>query len=1126
MDSDEGVKQEIAKMEEAAKILMGENSPLEQRREAEAYFVQLREANLDPNLCRIILETTREPVVMFQIAQCLCASLVKSFITTSKEDLLHICKYMLEMPLNMNQLPGYVVAEVLKVSATLIKRGIIAPDSWDVEFVVEYINKLLESTDENLQALGLRVVEAISLEFSTMWRASTNMGFDCHHKAKRKFEESLLKRFMQMSLTSLSRILSNDSVNERVCDRFLKVAAIVLQWNFTTSIKTAFLKVNLYAMNTAVALRPPPSWADLFTNEELLPFFFGLHQKVRHNSQLADNSLSCLTQLASIMGSVLDSRVKVRVPGVPQPHDLYVQRYCHHLCETFENCFPYEVLSFTTALHRIFSHHPMPIFKRFPHDLMTKFIKFIVHWCGQLADPAMMEKKDEESVLVESYAHCLTCWGILLRSSPTFPTEAQKLIEKENENVIESFLKAVLAPPFGSRGITEDEERGDEMEDDDMDDTQFYSPILGNVGAFCRLSIDKFAEFITSVFHQRIQQRNVVAAGQISENDRILWLEDIHWILLIIGSFFHDSDREVYTYLNKGYLAKKFQLLDVPTFLIQCASSDEFQSPDNADPVTVIVGLVCHWFGIAFRALDAEGENSRIVSAEVYRTTFLTFSTVINYLTNLNDETPSQFFDDAPPTPCPMPILPSNGEFSMQLIEFVIKQIFTAFKIFPSERKLCNAAVSLLLQESVKRAEFIAKSPLLYQLISSITLERLPARRTFMTCLVTIGSNVNSTAEREQMHNMILKPMADRFMEASQQYFAGDRVVVSHMVDLLECFSGVARAAQIESGSILYEYLLPILRVSSNVIKIAVDSQSLVEAILDVFHKVATTVFVFMDLKTNDTAEENSFIMLLMELLDNYKESQLRRFSSARAFADLEQEEQIADLVILLKTISNTISKPYIMCGIPSDMSDPLSTPLCEKTLNFILPLMAEECLQLPSFSAAFFRLLQHVTECCPMVFLQLGDENINKLFLCFVWALSGAASTEPTRLTLECISMVTKMLSNSTDTANGPFSLRMFNDLCAKTFEMAVHSTGEVELHVCAIKAAYGFIALNKNFFMEYVNSVVSRPENVAKQEIAVNAFMALIPQATENLNSRIEYKAFSDRFEKFLEVSDNFII
>lgn len=99
------------------------------------------------------------------------------------------------------------------------------------------------------------------------------------------------------------------------------------------------------------------------------------------------------------------------------------------------------------------------------------------------------------------------------------------------------------------------------------------------------------------------------------------------------------------------------------------------------------MGLVCNWFGVVLRSLETEGANSKIVSPELYRTSFMTFSVLINFLTNLMDENPSQFFDDTPSMSSPMPTLPSNGEFSAQLIAVIIKHVFTAFKVFPSEEK-------------------------------------------------------------------------------------------------------------------------------------------------------------------------------------------------------------------------------------------------------------------------------------------------------------------------------------------------------------------------------------------------------------------------------------------------------
>lgn len=97
-------------------------------------------------------------------------------------------------------------------------------------------------------------------------------------------------------------------------------------------------------------------------------------------------------------------------------------------------------------------------------------------------------------MLVEAYTHVLTCWASLMRSAPTFPKEIQEVINSENNQVIESFLRAILAPPFGSRVSVEQDPAEDE--DDELDDTQYYSVILNNIGCFCRLSITSFTSFI------------------------------------------------------------------------------------------------------------------------------------------------------------------------------------------------------------------------------------------------------------------------------------------------------------------------------------------------------------------------------------------------------------------------------------------------------------------------------------------------------------------------------------------------------------------------------------------------------------------------------------------------------
>lgn len=133
---------------------------------------------------------------MFQMTQCLATSVCKNWSALPKDNLLEICKYLFQLPVQRPNLTSYVVAEVLKAGSILLKRGIVDVNSWEVDFVLEFVRTLLENADENFQSLGLRVVEAIANEFSTMWRTKLNISFDVHHKAKRRFEVRTSSKFL------------------------------------------------------------------------------------------------------------------------------------------------------------------------------------------------------------------------------------------------------------------------------------------------------------------------------------------------------------------------------------------------------------------------------------------------------------------------------------------------------------------------------------------------------------------------------------------------------------------------------------------------------------------------------------------------------------------------------------------------------------------------------------------------------------------------------------------------------------------------------------------------------------------------------------------------------------------
>ncbi|KAI6239690.1 ATP synthase subunit gamma, mitochondrial [Aphelenchoides fujianensis] len=1090
--------EEMAKMEGAAQVMLSQNADPLQRREAESYFLSLREANLPPELCREIIENTAEPYVVFQLAQCLTVQLLRQWNSYTSDQLMAICKYLLEFPLTHPSLPPFAISELFKSAAVIYKRG----TNWDGEMVIEPIARLLQSPDDQMQALGLRMIEAICLEFSTMWRSM-------HHASKKHFEEHVLKKFMELSLACLSRFVSDLDANEHanVCDRFLRVAVIVLQWNFSTTMITAFLKVNLYSINTTRSFCPSSS---------------SCTGGSARTSCLPRNSLLCLMQLAAVMGSVLDRkekpaelRAEARATSVPPPHDVYVQR-----------CHPHEILSFTTALHRIFSHHPMPVFRRFPPELLSSFVKFIVHWACTLAGPAMhavitLRKRKDEYSLVDALQNVLCCWSIMLKST-TFAPPIPQLIAAENNRVIESFLKAVLAPPFGERPATTAEAA---EEDEELDDHRHYAVILADMGVFCRSSIEAFTQFVIKWPPRAREPAGACRAGR----------------RVGAGALPVDSEREIAVRLDRGFKQKEWVLVDTPAVFSQAlAQPDAFRAPDGADPITTICGMVAHWTGVLLHALETQGAGGPFVSAEICRSTVRTFAMTVNFLSSMVDDSSAAFFDESQsPELGPLPHLPATGDFSAALVDFEIRLCFAVFRAFPTEKLLCKTAVCFLLQESEKRAPYIAKSPLLYEQLASITLEKLPSRADFMTCLVNVGANLATSQDRSQMHDQasplhpsapfiplvslqILQPLAARFLAVADAFQAGNTALASDLVDLLECMSGIAKAAQIESGNILYAYLLPILHSAVRLMGIAADSQPLVEAILDMFKNVATTLFIFVDVKNDSAEDPDNFFNILFQLFENYKISQSKRFNKSAVLSEVEEEEQISDLIALLQIIGCSISKPFIIYTSPASTSDSASCPLCHKTLELILPLLTEDSLRLPALSNAFYRLLMHIGESSANVFVVLEQPLVEKA------ASLGAAGQEPTRLALETVTIIGRTLSMSTETAEGPFTFALFSLLVPKLCEVAVHCTTdlEMELHLYAHRCLYTIICLNRQMFMNYVECLLNKPENAPNRAVLSAAFDELMPSNEANAGTRQAFKAFNTRFEKFLAVVEPLLV
>uniref|UniRef100_A0A915E073 Exportin-4 n=1 Tax=Ditylenchus dipsaci TaxID=166011 RepID=A0A915E073_9BILA len=896
-------EEDIRKLEMAAEIIMAPPNQVsaEHRKEAENYFLEIEREYT--TICHMPRNIGIHPnhFVMFEISQILAHSLLKQWNAYQEEDVRNICTYLLNFPIHRQGLPNFVISEIVRTAAILLKRACVSLESLDALFLAK-IEELIRSENEQWQALGLQIIETITSEFQTAWRSSNiSITWDFHIQAKKHFENALLKSFLQLSLSTLSQLLSHDlssPIHLKICDNFLRVAIIVLSWNFSPKLVTIRLRVLISVLKTS-SFRPPKEWRDFFQDTSIINFFVELHKRVRRNEDLSLNSLNCLSQLASVMGDVLapaidDSPIlgASLATGDHKIHDIYVQTFASHLVDLFAHeMHEHEML----PLSQLFTYHPIIVFKRFPAPLISRFVEFVSQTILKLTGPAMGFNSQQESEAYHEALHNFyQVWRNILRSSNLFLPEVAALIICENEKIIEEFLKTVLSAPYGNRQMISDKEIIEENEEEE-DDREVFSDLLCDMGFFILKSLHKFMDFAIRILNGYIRQfRQISSSVTIEEVRR--WQEDMHWLFLLIGHQLQQSSfdcisnlpDEFATMCLDGYKSGEYVRINNEQFFSQCLTQplDETVLDQKIDPVTLLSGHIISWVVLEYNALQHYGPDAALISPELCRTTLWLFGLIMISLTpreSLDDSEVDGQSEMAKLLPC----IPTTGLLSSQIVELSLSKIFATLTKMSGEEKLCKDAIHLIINFAEYRAETLAESDHLYNLLSHINLENLPSRRSLIKSLVIIGSVVNSDVIRQKMYSTILEPLA--------------------LADLLECFTGIADASQSDAALILFRFLQPIFNQCPNLMIQRPESQLLVNSILEFFKTVTDVLFFYVE----SSEECEIFHRELLRLVEAYRQTQLVKYHSVSFAAD-EEDNKTLDLCTLIEILCHSVSKTFM----------------------------------------------------------------------------------------------------------------------------------------------------------------------------------------------------------------------
>ncbi|KAI3355694.1 hypothetical protein L3Q82_004295 [Scortum barcoo] len=273
-----------------------------------------------------------------------------------------------------------------------------------------------------------------------------------------------------------------------------------------------------------------------------------VHRKIREDSDMAQDSLQCLAQLASMHGPIF-------------PDESAQVSYLAHLVEGLLSMIngieieDSEAVGISNIISNLITMFPRSTLTALPSDLFTSFINCLTLLTCSFGRSAALEEvlDKDDMVYMEAYDKLLESWLTLVQDEEHFPRGCfvQPAIQ-----VFNSYIQCHLAAPDGTRnlsvnGISSHEE--EEINELQEDDRELFSDQLSSIGMLGRVAADHCIPLLTSLLEdrvtrlhgqlQRTQQHLLASSDPRSVDRKVLddLYEDIHWLILVSGYLLADD---------------------------------------------------------------------------------------------------------------------------------------------------------------------------------------------------------------------------------------------------------------------------------------------------------------------------------------------------------------------------------------------------------------------------------------------------------------------------------------------------------------------------------------------------------------------------------------------------------